>query len=210
MIFNPFITKLSVVLALFCALVQPSASFAGPLTLADAVRIAQQRSPDLRQLTEQFESTSAKKRWALAPSEPTFSITENDLTQRWKPGTEASLVYSLVQPIGFPGRAFLSRAQLSDQAASSFFQMNALKLQVAVNVKTAYYNLQLARKNIDLNNDTRLAYEHILEVAKRRYESGASGQVDYLNAQVAFRLFCRNFISRFWWPHWLGILAPSG
>lgn len=179
-----FSVKHLVVLAAL-ALIGLSSAEAAVLGLNDAVQSALKESPDLRQLEEQHLSAQSKARLALAPTEPTLSFTNNDLTSRYSLGTSASNVIQFTQPIGFPGRAFLNRSMLVDQADSVSYQARAMKLQVSVNVKTAYYNLQLARKNIQLNSDTKLAYERILSIAKRRYESGASGQVDYLNAQVA-------------------------
>ncbi|MDR3606401.1 MAG: TolC family protein [Oligoflexia bacterium] len=159
--------------------------FADALTLQNAIEIAQSKSPDIRQLQEQYDSSAAKKRLALAPSEPTLLISDNDLTQQFHLGTAATNVFQLTQPVGFPGRAVLTHAQLSDQSDAASYQLRAMKLQVAANVKAAYYALQLAQKNIQLNADTKLAYERILEIAKRKYETGTTAQVDYLNAQVA-------------------------
>jgi outer membrane protein TolC len=154
------------------------------LTLTQAIRTAQEQSPDVRQVQEQYSSARAKVGLALAPSEPTLSFSNNDMTKQFSLGSSASNVIQVTESIGFPGRAVMNRSMLSQQAEAIQFQLQAMKLQVSVNVKTAYYNLQLARKNIELNADTRLAYERILSIAKRRYETGAAGQVDYLNAQV--------------------------
>jgi len=79
----------------------------------------------------------------------------------------------------------LNRSQLSDQEDSLSYQMRALRLQVSTNIKQAYYALSLAQTNIQLNEDTRLAYERILAIARRRYEGGQTTQVDFLNAQIA-------------------------
>ena len=76
-------------------------------------------------------------------------------------GTTTSNVYWLTQTVGFPGRALLNRSMLSDQAESTNSQLKAIRLQISVNVKAAYYGLALARKNIELNDDQRLAYERI-------------------------------------------------
>ncbi len=169
----------------FSFLLCSQSGFSEVITLTKAMEVAQSTSPDIQQLEEQHLSNRAKARLALAPSEPTISLSENDLTQQFVGSTSASEFIQVTQTLGFPGRALLNRAMLSDQADATSYQVEAMKLQVNVNVKTAYYNLQLARKNIELNTDTRLAYENIMSIAKRRYEAGATAQVDYINAQVA-------------------------
>lgn len=154
------------------------------LTLAQAIEHAQGASPDIRQIEEQYDSAAARKRQALSPAEPTLSLGFNDLTEAFNLGTTTSNVYTLTQTLGFPGRALLNRAALSEQSEAVNAQLKAMRLQVSANVKQAYYGLALARKNIQFNNDQRLSYERILAIAKRRYETGNSAQVDYLNAQV--------------------------
>lgn len=155
------------------------------LPIEDAMSLAIVNSPDVQSLENQFESVSAKKRAALAPSEPYFNITFNDIIQPYDFSTAASEVFQFTQPFGFPGKAFLNRAVLSDQSEAIYAQLNASKLQVSYNVKQAYYGLSLAQKNIGINADQKAAFKQILAVAKRRYEGGQTSQVDYINSQVA-------------------------
>lgn len=173
------------VCSIFFMTVSASAAKAEVLSLEKAIEIAQAQSPEVRNGEEQYDSARAKRRLALMPSEPTFSLSFNDMTAPFYRASAASRVYQLTQPIGFPGRAVLNSSMLGDSAEASRLQMEALRHQVSVNVKQAYYGLALARKNIALNADLKANYEQILAVAKRRYENGAITQVDYLNAQVA-------------------------
>ena len=158
------------------------------LGLSEALDTARQENPDIRQAQAQSESSRARAALSLAPAEPTLSFSLNDATRPFGLGPAAGKTIQFAQPIGFPGRALLNRSMLGELAESSNYQLRALTLQVGVSVKNAYYSLQLARKSIELNADTRLAYERILSVAKRRYESGAAAQVDFLNAQVTLLL----------------------
>ncbi len=169
----------------FAVLIFAKQTPAATLTIVDAVQVAQTTSPDIKQLEEQVASARSKARLAIAPYEPSVTLTKNDLIKEFGFSTEASDVVQISQTIGFPGRALLNRSMLSEQAEAIKYQLIAMKLQVSVNVKTAYYNLQLARMNIQLNADTKLAYERVLSIAKRRYEAGAAAQVDYISAQVA-------------------------
>lgn len=162
-----------------------SSSLAQTMGLAQVVQTAKEASPDIAQMKAQYDSAIQKTWLAVAPAEPTLSIMENDMSSDFHLGTAASKVIQVQQTIGFPGRALLNRAALNDQADSLRYQLRAMELQVSTNVKTAYFALQLAQKNTQLNGDTKLAFERIMEVAKRRYESGAAAQVDFINAQVA-------------------------
>ena len=157
---------------------------AATITLPDAVKIALEKSPDVRAIENQLESAHARKRQALAPAEPSFQATSQDMLAPFKLSAPTSTVYQISQTIGFPGRALLNRAALSEQAQAVGAQLKSMRLQVSANVKQAYYGLAFARKNIELNSEQRNSYERILAIAKRRYEAGAITQVNILNAQT--------------------------
>jgi outer membrane protein, heavy metal efflux system len=155
------------------------------LTVREAIEVAEARHPDIKSLEQQVQSLEAKSWQAVAPAEPTLQVLYNDLDTPFIPHTSASTVYQLQQTIGFPGRAWLNRAAISDQAKAVNAQLQSMRLNVSTTVKTAYYNLALARKNLELNYDQKLSFEKILTVAKRRYEAGAITQVDLMIAQSA-------------------------
>jgi len=157
---------------------------AEPMKLRQAIEIVQNRNPDIRNYENQIQSIEAKARQTLAPSTPFFSLTYNDMLSALTPGGAASTVLQLTQPLGFPGKAFLSYSAIRAQADGLRSQLRATQLGVATSVKTAYYQLALAKRNIELNHAQRDAYERILAIAKRRYEAGSITQVDFLNSEV--------------------------
>ena len=171
--------------AVLLSMLSPALAHADSMTLKRAIEIGLSKSPDIQQLENQMDSAAAKMRLALAPSEPTLAIGWNDMTSPFNLTTTASNTFQITQPIGFPGRALLNRSQLSDQEDALSYQLRGLTLQVSINIKQAFYALALAQTNMKLNEDTRLAFERILAIAKRRYEGGQTTQVDYLNSQVA-------------------------
>jgi len=154
-------------------------------SLEEAVAAAKKNSPDIQALRSQVESAHAKKRLTLAPSEPNFSITYNDLDKAFNVPNSASTVYQVSQPIAFPGKAFVNHGAAAHTAKSVESQLRATELQVVTNVRTAYYGLALARKSIQINAEQKASYERILAIAKRRYEAGSITQVDFLNAQIS-------------------------
>lgn len=174
------------IIFLFC-FVNPAAH-AEILTLSNAIISARATSPDLRVSVAQAQSADYRAVQALAPSLPSFSYSFQDMNTPYHGlDTPASRVLSLTQPINFPGKALLSHSSLSHQAQALGSQAQAQALQVSLNVKTAYYQLQITRENLTLNAEQHLFYERIFATAKRRYEAGAITQVDLLNAEVALR-----------------------
>lgn len=161
-----------------------NAALAESLSLRDAIDQAVERNPDVESLNEQVFSTAAKKRQTLAPNDPQVSVFYNDATGLTRTGTAASKVYQIAQPFAFPGKALVNYNAVSAQQKAVQKQRNAMKLQVANNVKQAYYQLALARKNLELSEELKEDYEEVLAIAKRRYETGSITQVDYLNAKA--------------------------
>jgi outer membrane protein TolC len=162
----------------------PVSARAETLLLHDAIEQAIRHSPDIRSLAEQTESASAKKRQTLAPDNPSLSIQYNDEPSLTNTGGAGSTVLQISQPVAFPGKAFVNRDVAESQVEALEAQRKATQLQVALNVKQAYYQLELARQNLELQKALKEDYEEILAIAKRRYESGSISQVDYLNARV--------------------------
>ena len=137
------------------------------------------------QLDHQYASAVQKSWAAVAPSEPTLTITDGDMLKAFHLDTAGNQSLTLTQPIGFPGRAWLARLQLRDQAEQLRAARDAAAAQLDANVKSAYFNLQLAEGNLQLNAETARAFERVLEISRRRFEAGGTAQIDVINAQVA-------------------------
>jgi len=188
-------TNLSWLRAILVALVlAPWGSIRGDsLSLAQAVRDVQEMNPDIHALQEQAESAHQRALQALSPSDPSVSLSSNDLNYLFDWGKQGpgdwsnagSIVASVNQPFSFPGKAILSFSAGQDQADALSAQVKSMELQVSGNVKNAYYQLAVSLKNLDLNSEQEEIYDQIVAVVKRRYEAGSVTQVDLANAQMA-------------------------
>ena len=155
------------------------------LPLERAIALAKEKSPEIRAAQNQLASAEAKSKLVFGLAEPTFQVQYNDMETPFRIGTHASTVYQIGQVLQFPGKAFLARAAAKNSARAVGAQLRSIELQVAASVRNSYNQLSLAQLSLQLNEDQRAAYERILAVAKRRYESAAIPQVDLLNAQIA-------------------------
>lgn len=164
----------------------PHLTHADILSLEDAIKRATIHSPDIQVLVAQKKSAGLKAAQALAPTEPTIALTLQDMnTPVHGINGQASRAFTFTQPFAFPGKAFLAQSALEYQAKAVGAQLRAMELTISTSVRTAFYQLAIARENLRLNAEQRLFYERILAIAKRRYEAGAITQVDLLNAEIA-------------------------
>jgi cobalt-zinc-cadmium efflux system outer membrane protein len=172
--------------AALLALSLPISAWANVLKLQQAIERAKDHSPEIRSLRFQVASAEAKAWQALAPAEPTLALQFQDMDTPYHGiSGQASRIFTLTQPVNFPGKAFLSHSIQNNQANSLRAQLSAMELQISAAVKAAYYQLLLTQQNVALNQEQQSFYERILAIAKRRYEAGSITQVDLLNAEVS-------------------------
>jgi cobalt-zinc-cadmium efflux system outer membrane protein len=163
----------------------PQAGSAEILPLEQAIKAAKDRSPDIGNLKHQVLAAEAQARLALAPQDPVVSLNNGDTNQAFDWQTECESELGITQAFNFPGEALISYSATMDQAKSLRSQMRAMEMTVASNVKAAYYQLALARKNIDLNKEQEKILEQIVSIVKRRYEAGSVTEVDVANSQMS-------------------------
>ncbi|HTB23517.1 MAG TPA: TolC family protein [bacterium] len=168
-----------------CSLCFPGRAAADVLGVDQAVQMAKECSPDIRNLKHQVLAAEAQARQALAPQDPGVSASYNDTNQAFQRSTAGSQSFGISQPFTFPGKALLNWSAGMDQAKSLRAQMRSTEMQVAANVRSAYYQLALARKNIDLNDRQEKILEQIVRIVQRRYEAGSVTEVDVANAQMS-------------------------
>jgi len=155
------------------------------LSVDAAVQAAKDRSPDIKNLQQQVLAANAQARQALSLQDPSASVSVNDVDGSFNNKTAGSTNFGISQPFTFPGKALLNWSQGRDSAKALQAQLTATELQVAANVKGAYYQVALGQKNLDLNKEQEQILEQIVSIVKRRYEAGSVTEVDVANAQMA-------------------------
>jgi len=158
---------------------------ADTLSVDAAVQAAKDRSPDIQNLQQQVLAANAQARQALSLQDPSASVSVNDMNANFNTGNAGSASFGFSQPFTFPGKALLNWSQGKDNAKALQAQLTAMELQVAANVKGAYYQVALGQKNLDLNKEQEQILEQIVSIVKRRYEAGSVTEVDVANAQMA-------------------------
>jgi len=92
--------------------------------------------------------------------------------------------YSLQQMIPFPGKlsamgsAAVSNANMEDQG------LRALRRKVVRQLKSAYYELYLAQRKIQINSENQGLMRRFVDIAQKHYEVGMGKQADILRAQT--------------------------
>jgi len=148
---------------------------------------ARRDRPDLQAAAAQVKAAEAGTDAARAAGRPSISLTastnQNNSAGITSRGSTIGL--SLSVPI-FSGFATTYRVRAAEaQVESKNAQLERLRLQVALDVWTAYQNLTTATQSLRSTADLLNSAEQSERVALGRYKAGVGNILDVLNAQSA-------------------------
>jgi outer membrane protein len=184
---------------------------ASPLTLRQAIDIALKKNPERRAAFADTRAATADVDVARAALLPRLSFTEGAMLgndpvyvfgsklrqQRFTSGDFALNILNEPEPFGnfetrFDGTWTLfdslgswhaiARAERAKDAAGH--ELERAEQEIVFQVIDAYYGELLAKKQLNVAEQSLKSSEAILERAKNRYETGLAVQSDYLSAQV--------------------------
>lgn len=154
--------------------------------IAALIEDARRNRPDLRAAEASVKAAEATTDAARAAGKPTISMTATN-SQNSIAGINAhasTLGLSLSAPL-FSGYAPNYRIRAAEaQIDARKAQRDRIRLQVALDVWTAYQNLTTATQNLRTTADLLASAEQSERVALGRYKAGAGIMLDLLSAQT--------------------------
>ena len=148
---------------------------------------ALQNNPQLKAAQNQFLSSQKKIEQVTAWDAPQvgiefFQLPIQSFPNPFKNNMETD--YFIQQMIPFPGK--LKAMGLSATYNSNMYeeQFNALKNKIIRELKSAYYELYLVQRKIEINKENQELLKQFIEIAKKQYEVGMGKQVDIIRAQT--------------------------
>ncbi len=173
-------------IALFLGYGRPDAIGTEPLSLGQAIDEALQRNPDLAAARKAWEAARLRPPQARALDDPEFTI------QTWAVPLREPVnlsranpnIFGVHQNLPFPGKRQLKGEIAADAARVVEAQYQAKVRELVAQVKQTYYNLALAEKTLQLEQEQLEVAKQMLKVAEIRYTVGKVPQQDVLRAQV--------------------------
>ena len=149
---------------------------------------ARKQRPDLIASEAQLKASLAKIDAAKADAKPTISLNlsntyANDSNASFTNNSAIGLNVSIPLFGGYKPSYLIRSAEATAELNAS--QRDQLKLQVSLDVWTAYQNLKTANESITASNVLVLSAEESSRVALGRYKEGVGNIIDTLNAQNA-------------------------
>jgi len=155
--------------------------------LDDLIIEALQNNPQLKAAQNQFLSTQKKIKQVTAWDAPQVGIEFFQLPIQSFPNPlkhNMETDYFIQQMIPFPGK--LKAMGLSATYNSKMYeeQFNALKNKIIRDLKSAYYELYLIQRKIEINKENQELLKQFIEIATKQYEVGMGKQTDIIRAQT--------------------------
>ena len=149
---------------------------------------ARLQRPDLVASEAQVAASLAKIEVAKADSKPTVSLNlsntrSDDSNASFTNNSAIGLNVSIPLFGGYKPTYLIRSAEATAELNAS--QRDQLKLQVSLDVWTAYQNLKTANESITASNVLVMSAEESSRVALGRYKEGVGNIIDTLNAQSA-------------------------
>ena len=149
---------------------------------------ARLQRPDLIASEAQVKASLAKIEAAKADSKPTVSLNLSNLhsdNSNLPYTNDSAIGLNVSIPLfgGYKPTYLIRSAEATAELNAS--QRDQLKLQVSLDVWTAYQNLKTANESITASNVLLLSAEESSRVALGRYQEGVGNIIDTLNAQSA-------------------------
>ncbi|MBI5103105.1 MAG: TolC family protein [Nitrospirae bacterium] len=164
-----------------------STAFGGELILSELISDALKNNPEI--LAAEARSAASGFKVPQAGSLPDPMVMFGYQNEGWKKYTygempDAQWMFTASQMFPYPGKLGLKSEMARQDADSRKAMTDAVRLQVVAKIKSLYYDLFLAYKNIDLIRDRTILFDRIEDAAVARYASGMGMQQEILMAQT--------------------------
>lgn len=147
------------------------------LTLAEVLDEAKENNPDILAAQKNWEEEKAKVWSVRSWPDPQVGVEYWGKNETW---------YDVSQTVPFPGKQTLKAKAQAHEARRQFELYDAKGKEVLQKVKAAYYGYFLARRQIEIFEQSVSFLEHFSKVAENKYAVKQATQVDVLKAQVEY------------------------
>lgn len=153
------------------------------LRLPDLLAELRRANPDLQAARKQVEAMQAKIPAARGLPAPRIGVEFEEIPRGTFKVNQATVIYSLLQSIPFPGKLSLRHQVAVAQAQRTAAAFKKTELDLTTQLKTAYYDLFLIDRELEIQREQQIWLDQALESARVRYGTGGISQGELLRVQ---------------------------
>lgn len=155
-----------------------------PYFLNSLIKEALTSNPEVLSTKSAFESASARIPQAASLNDPMIEFEYDRITADRELSGNPMKTFSVSQDIPFPAKLYLRAKIASRLARMSYENYKARERDVIARLKSAYSELTLIYKAIEINKEDKDVLGQLSKTATTRYGAGQGTQADALKAQV--------------------------
>jgi len=153
-------------------------------SLSSLVKEALATNPENVSTKNAFESASARIPQAASLNDPMIEFEYDRITADRMLSGDPMKTFSVSQDIPFPTKLYLRAKIASKLARMAYENYKAKERDVIARLKSAYSELALIYKAIEINKENKDVLDQLSKTATTRYGAGQGTQADALRAQV--------------------------
>ena len=157
---------------------------AEPLRVDALVAEALKQNPEIDAARQRWRAAQERAPQARALDDPEFKIELFNYPNRLDPDASANTIFGLSQRFPFPGKLSLREGMAVKEAEMAASLLRAKEREVAAQVKSAYYEVFLAHKAIEIHHQQTDILKDFFAIANARFRAGKGTQVDVLKSAV--------------------------
>ncbi|MBN1852889.1 MAG: TolC family protein [Pirellulales bacterium] len=154
---------------------------AGPITLADIQQIAQQNNPTLIQARMAVQAARGQQIQAGLYPNPELGYTGADVGLEGTSGQQGGMI---AQEFVTAGKLWLAQSAAGHGVAAAIYDLEAQRLRVTNAVRAGFYEVLLAQKMVDINQDLVRISGEAEETTSRLRAAGEVSKAELLQANI--------------------------
>ena len=184
------------------------------LALPQLLEEVRRVNPDLLAARKRWEAAQAKIPQSKGLPAPRIGIEFEEIPRGTVKVNQATVMYQLIQSLPFPGKLSLRHQVAVKEAQVAAMNFKQAEWDVTSQLKTAYYDLFLVDRQMQIQQAQILWTNQISAAAQTRYATGAGSQTELLRAQTealeaSNRLVVLNHRRKSWEAHLNHLLNRS-
>jgi cobalt-zinc-cadmium efflux system outer membrane protein len=162
----------------------------GTLTMAQALALTLRKSPALAASSWDIRAAEAQVIQARLKPNPELNLTAEDVTGSgdYSSGDNAEHTLQLSQLVELGGKRAARTAQAQINTTLAGFDYQVLRVSVLRNTTQAFVEVLVAQRRLALAEETLRLWENAVPLTQKRFEKGASPEVELTRATVAVDL----------------------
>ncbi len=153
-------------------------------SLSALIKEALTSNPEILSTKNAFKSASVRIPQAASLNDPMIEFEYDRITADRMLSGDPMKTFSVSQDIPFPTKLYLRAKIASKLAKMAYENYQAKERDIIARVKSAYSELALIYKTIEINKENKDVLDQLSKTATTRYGAGQGTQADALKAQV--------------------------